>query len=173
LQVPVTLVYNKHAVDRSKPTSLHLNAYGAYEHTFDPSFSKNMLSLVDRSIVYAIAHVRGGGDLGRQWYETGKYLAKKNTFLDVIAAAEYLVSEGWTTAQQMTFEGRSAGGLTAGAVTNMRPDLFTVRLLPKVLHAYGILVHLITFIGHVKCSSASVCLHSLQQLKRITQMHHR
>jgi oligopeptidase B len=127
VQVPVTLVYNKHAVDRSKPAALHLKAYGAYEITYDPDFSRNELSLIDRGIICAIAHVRGGGDLGRQWYETGKYLLKKNTFLDVIAGAEHLVSEGWTTAKQMTFEGRSAGGLTAGAVANMRPDLFTVR----------------------------------------------
>lgn len=127
VQVPVTLVYNTRAVDRSGPAALHLDAYGAYEMCNDPSFSRPRVSLLDRGVVYAIAHVRGGGDLGREWYENGKFLKKKNTFYDTIAAAEHLVAEGWTTATQMTLEGRSAGGMTVGAVANMRPDLFTVR----------------------------------------------
>ena len=127
LQVPVSVVYNKRAVDRSAPAPLHLDVYGAYEICNDASFSRNRVSLLDRGIVYAIAHVRGGGDLGRLWYEDGKFLHKKNTFLDVVAAAELLVGEGWTAPERMTLEGRSAGGMTVGAVANMRPDLFTVR----------------------------------------------
>ena len=125
--MPVTVVYNTRAVDRAAPAALHLDAYGAYEMCNDPSFSRPRVSLLDRGVVYAIAHVRGGGDLGREWYENGKFLKKKNTFLDTIAAAEHLVAEGWTTAARMTLEGRSAGGMTVGAVANMRPDLFTVR----------------------------------------------
>lgn len=133
MQVPVSIVYNKHAVDRSAPAPLHLDAYGAYEICNDASFSRNRVSLLDRGIVYAIAHVRGGGDLGRLWYEDGKFLKKKNTFLDVVAAAELLVQEGWTASDRMTLEGRSAGGMTVGAVANMRPDLFTVRPCLPVL----------------------------------------
>ena len=122
----MTVVYNHNAVDRSKPAPLHLDAYGAYELCNDPAFSRNRVSLLDRGIVYAIAHVRGGGDLGRMWYETGKFVKKRNTFLDVIAAGEHLVQQGWTQPECMTLEGRSAGGMTVGAVANMRPDLFTV-----------------------------------------------
>jgi oligopeptidase B len=120
-------VYNKLAVDRSQPAPLHLNVYGAYEICNNASFSRQRLSLLDRGIMFAIAHVRGGGDLGRLWYEEGKFLSKKNTFLDVIAAARRLVDEGWTAPKLLTLEGRSAGGMTVGAVANLRPDLFTVR----------------------------------------------
>lgn len=127
MQIPISLVYNKDLVQPRAGTPLHLNAYGAYEVCNDPAFSSSRLSLLDRGIVYAIAHVRGGGDLGRLHYEDGKFLKKKNTFLDVVAVAEYLVAEGWTSADQLTLEGRSAGGLTVGAVANMRPDLFNVR----------------------------------------------
>jgi oligopeptidase B len=128
VQVPVSLVYSSRAVDRSAgAAALHLDAYGAYEICNDPAFSRNLVSLLDRGVVYAIAHVRGGGDLGRLWYETGKFLHKKNTFRDVVAAAEHLINEGWTAPERMTLEGRSAGGMTVGAVANMRPDLFTVR----------------------------------------------
>lgn len=106
-----------------------MDAYGAYEIINEPSFSRNRLSLLDRGVVCAIAHVRGGGDMGRKWYEDGKFLKKKNTFHDVIACAEHLIKEGWTSPSKMCLEGGSAGGMTVGAVANMRPDLFLVLLL--------------------------------------------
>ena len=90
----------------------------------DPWFSIPRLSLVDRGVVYAVAHVRGGGELGRRWYEDGKLLKKKNTFIDFIACAEYLIRERFTSLEKLFAMGRSAGGLLMGAITNMRPDLF-------------------------------------------------
>lgn len=129
LQVPISLVYNKHVVEPQGSAPLLLDAYGAYGVINAPRFSRERLSLLDRGIVYAIAHVRGGGEMGRRWYETGKFLDKPNTFKDVVAAAEHLVSEQWTQANRLVLEGRSAGGMTVGAVANMRPDLFHVRSL--------------------------------------------
>jgi oligopeptidase B len=101
-----------------------LYGYGAYGLSIDPAFASPRLSLIDRGFVYAIAHIRGGQELGRQWYEDGKLLKKKNTFTDFIACAEYLIREGFTKPGQLFAMGRSAGGLLMGAVTNMRPDLF-------------------------------------------------
>lgn len=101
-----------------------LYGYGAYEHSIDPAFSAARLSLLDRGIVFAIAHVRGGGELGRSWYEDGKLLAKKNTFTDFVAAADYLIQAGFTRADRLVAEGRSAGGLLMGAVANLAPDRF-------------------------------------------------
>jgi prolyl oligopeptidase PreP (S9A serine peptidase family) len=140
VQVPVSLVYNHTMVEPQSEAALHLDAYGAYEVINEPSFRRNRVSLLDRGVVCAIAHVRGGGDLGRLWYERGKFLDKRNTFLDVVAVAEHLCSERWTSPSRMVLEGRSAGGMTVGAVANMRPDLFQVRLVPCMHAAHSLAV---------------------------------
>ena len=123
MQVPVSLVYR---VPRKPgvPRPLLLNGYGAYGISFDPAFSSSALSLLDRGWIVAIAHVRGGEELGRGWYEDGRLLRKRNTFSDFIAAAEHLVAEGYTAPDRLAVAGGSAGGLLMGAVTNLRPDLF-------------------------------------------------
>ncbi len=90
----------------------------------DPWFSIPRLSLVDRGVVFAVAHVRGGGELGRAWYDQGKLLAKKNTFTDFVACADYLVKAGWTSAEKLVARGGSAGGLLMGAVANLAPEAF-------------------------------------------------
>ena len=120
--VPVTLVARKDRARDGGPCLLY--GYGSYEASMDPSFSGARLSLLDRGFVYAIAHVRGGGEMGRQWYENGKFLHKPNTFSDFVASAEHLIAEGWTTAGRIVARGGSAGGLLMGAIVNMRPDLF-------------------------------------------------
>ncbi|TAM67666.1 MAG: S9 family peptidase [Microbacteriaceae bacterium] len=122
--VPISLVYRSDLVTPGEPAPLELYGYGSYESSIDPAFSIARLSLLDRGVVYAIAHVRGGGELGRAWYESGKTLAKKNTFTDFIAAAQRLISAGWTTSDRMVAEGRSAGGLLMGAVANLAPQSF-------------------------------------------------
>jgi oligopeptidase B len=101
-----------------------LYGYGAYEYPIDPAFSTLRLNLLERGFVFAIAHVRGGGELGRRWYEDGKLLKKSNTFTDFVACAEYLVREGYTSQQRLVIRGGSAGGLLMGAVANLRPDLW-------------------------------------------------
>jgi oligopeptidase B len=122
-KVPVSLVYKKGMVkDGNNP--LILSGYGAYGSSSEPYFSSNILSLLDRGFVYAIAHVRGGGELGRDWYDDGKLLKKKNTFSDFIAVAEFLIAQKFTSANKLVIEGGSAGGLLIGTVVNMRPDLF-------------------------------------------------
>ena len=122
-RVPISLLARRDTpTDGSAPAVLY--GYGSYEASVDPTFRSSRLSLVDRGFVYAIAHIRGGGEMGRQWYEHGKLLEKRNTFTDFIACAEHLVSEGWTTPDRLVIRGASAGGLLMGAVTNMRPDLF-------------------------------------------------
>jgi oligopeptidase B len=120
-QVPVSLAYR---TDRRSGGPALLYGYGSYEHSIDPTFSSVRLSLLDRGFVFAIAHVRGGGELGRRWYEDGKLLQKRNTFTDFVACAEQLVGEGWTTPGGLVARGGSAGGLLMGAVANLRPDLF-------------------------------------------------
>ena len=107
------------------PRPLVLYAYGAYGLSSDASFSSARLSLLDRGAIWAIAHVRGGGELGRRWYEAGKLAAKPNSFTDYIACAEHLIAEGWTTPDQLAGTGGSAGGLLIAAVANLRPELFT------------------------------------------------
>jgi len=109
-------------LDGSHPLLLH--GYGAYGSTTEPVFNSAVLSLVDRGFVYAIAHVRGGQEMGRRWYDDGRMLRKLNTFHDFIDVAEALVRSGHTTADRMVAAGSSAGGLLVGAVANMRPDLF-------------------------------------------------
>jgi oligopeptidase B len=107
------------------PAPLLLYAYGSYGHSIDPYFSSHVFSLADRGVVYAIAHVRGGGEMGRAWYELhGKLLAKKNTFSDYIACAEHLVAQGWTAPGRIGAQGGSAGGLLMGVAANERPDLW-------------------------------------------------
>ena len=123
VRVPVSLYYRK---DLRKPGAqpMLLNAYGSYGIPSNVGFNTNRLSLIDRGVVYAIAHIRGGGDLGKEWHDDGKMLKKKNTFTDFIAAAEHLIKEKYTAKDNLVISGGSAGGLLMGAVTNMRPDLF-------------------------------------------------
>lgn len=121
--VPISLVYRKGTrIDGSHPLLLY--GYGSYGNSLDPYFSSVRLSLLDRGFIYAIAHVRGGEEMGRQWYEDGKLLNKKNTFTDFIACGEYLVKQGYTESGKLYAMGGSAGGLLVGAVINLRPDLF-------------------------------------------------
>ncbi len=122
-QVPISLVYRKD-VRRDGKAALFLTGYGAYGMSRDPSFSSVRLSLLDRGVIYAIAHVRGGSEMGRDWYEKGKFLHKKNTFTDFIACAEKLVQARYTSSERLAIQGGSAGGLLIGAVLNLRPDLF-------------------------------------------------
>jgi oligopeptidase B len=122
-RVPVSLVYRL-PLERDGRRPLLLQGYGSYGYSFDPAFSSNALSLLDRGWVVAIAHTRGGEEMGRAWYEGGKLLQKRNTFTDFIAAAEHLVAEGYTATDRLAITGGSAGGLLMGAVTNMRSDLF-------------------------------------------------
>ena len=106
-----------------------LYGYGSYGACMEPDFAATRLPLLDRGMVYAIAHIRGGGEMGRGWYEDqGKYLTKMNTFNDFVDCAEHLVREGWTAPAMMATTGRSAGGLLMGACLNMRPDLFRVAI---------------------------------------------
>jgi oligopeptidase B len=123
VQVPVSILLPKGApLDGSRPLLLY--AYGSYGITMEPAFNSNVLSLVDRGMIYAIAHVRGGQEMGRQWYDEGKMMKKMNTFTDFIDVAEYLVKSGYTKPDRLVANGGSAGGLLMGAVANMRPDLF-------------------------------------------------
>jgi oligopeptidase B len=121
--VPISLVYRADG-EWEGPRPLLLNGYGAYGMSYDPAFSSNALSLLDRGFVVAIAHVRGGEELGRPWYEGGKLLKKRNTFTDFIAVAEHLIAHGYTIPDRLAINGASAGGLLMGAVMNLRPDLF-------------------------------------------------
>ena len=122
-EVPISLVYKK-GFTRDGSNPLFLYGYGSYGITIDPNFSSVRVSLLDRGFVYAIAHVRGGEDLGRRWYDMGKLLHKRNTFTDFIAAAEHLVEQKYGHPERVVIQGGSAGGLLVGAVLNMRPDLF-------------------------------------------------
>jgi len=122
-RVPISLVHRADLVlDGSAPLVLY--GYGSYEHSMDPYFSIPRLSFLDHGCVYAIAHVRGGGELGRRWYDDGKMLHKQNTFSDFIACARHLVAEGWTSPDRLGAMGGSAGGLLMGAVANQAPELF-------------------------------------------------
>ncbi|WP_421527536.1 S9 family peptidase [Pseudomonas brenneri] len=121
-QVPISLVVRRDQVGR--PTPLYLYGYGAYGSSLDPWFSHARLSLLDRGVAFAIAHVRGGGELGEAWYRAGKQEHKQNTFSDFIACAEHLIAQGLTTSKQLAISGGSAGGLLIGAVLNQRPELF-------------------------------------------------
>ncbi|MBM3676076.1 MAG: S9 family peptidase [Actinobacteria bacterium] len=123
VRIPISVVHRRDvALDGSAPALLH--GYGSYEISSDPAFSFARLTLLDRGFVYAIAHVRGGGEMGRDWYENGRLTRKRNTFTDFIACAEHLVVSGYTSADRLGARGGSAGGLLVGAVVNLRPDLF-------------------------------------------------
>lgn len=121
--IPISIVYKK-GIGQTGNNPLLLTGYGSYGYSYDPGFSSSRLSLLERGVVLAIAHIRGGSEMGRYWYEEGKFLKKKNTFTDFIACAEYLIDQQWTSNQQLAISGGSAGGLLMGAVMNLRPDLF-------------------------------------------------
>jgi len=141
-QVPISLVYRKAPIQRPEPVEGQpsvepvetdesrqprptlLTGYGSYGVSKEPLFSSHLISLLDRGFVFAIAHIRGGGEMGRAWYERGKFFHKKNTFTDFIACAEHLIEQGYTKPEKLAVSGRSAGGLLMGAIANMRPELF-------------------------------------------------
>ncbi|OKL41815.1 S9 family peptidase [Pontibacter flavimaris] len=122
-KIPVSLVYRK-GLDLNGDNPTLLYAYGSYGNSMNPSFSSVRLSLLDRGFVYAIAHIRGGQEMGRKWYEDGKLLKKKNTFTDFIDASEFLIEQQYTNPEKLFAMGGSAGGLLMGAVVNMRPELY-------------------------------------------------
>ncbi len=121
--VPISLVYRKGFVQNGK-TPLLLYAYGSYGSSTDPGFRSNIISLLDRGFVYAIAHIRGGSEMGRYWYEDGKLLKKKNTFSDFNDCAQFLINEKYTSSKTLFANGGSAGGLLMGAIVNMKPELY-------------------------------------------------
>jgi oligopeptidase B len=123
VKIPVSIVYKKGLVMNGE-NPMFLTAYGAYGSTFQSSFQTDIISLLDRGYVFGIAHIRGGGYLGKDWYNQGKLLNKKNSFHDFIACSEHFIKEGYTSANKLAIEGGSAGGLLMGAVINMRPDLY-------------------------------------------------
>jgi len=120
-RVPVSIVYRKGI---TRPAPLLLTGYGSYGSSSDPTFSSDRLSLLDRGFAFAIAHIRGGSEMGRAWYENGRQLQKKNTFTDFVDVADDLIKRGYTSSDRLFAVGRSAGGLLMGAVVNMRPELF-------------------------------------------------
>ena len=122
-RIPMALVYRR-GLKKNGQNPLVLDGYGAYGGSSDPYFSSNRLSLLDRGFVYAMAQIRGGGEMGRTWYEQGKLLNKKNTFTDFIACAKHLIKENYTASGRLVIAGGSAGGLLIGSVVNLRPDLF-------------------------------------------------
>ena len=127
-QIPISLVARREVFAAGQPAPLYLYGYGAYGASLDPWFSHARLSLLDRGFVFAIAHIRGGGEMGEAWYRAGKLEHKQNSFVDFIASAERLIAEGLTTASQLAISGGSAGGLLIGAVLNQRPELFAAAI---------------------------------------------
>ncbi len=122
-KVPISMVYRK-GIQKDGKNPLLLYAYGSYGATMDPYFSSTRLSLLDRGFIYAIAHIRGGEDLGRAWYEDGKLLKKKNTFTDFVDCSKFVIAQKYTSAAHLYAEGGSAGGLLMGAIVNMAPELY-------------------------------------------------
>jgi oligopeptidase B len=122
-KVPISMVYRK-GIKKDGKNPLLLYAYGSYGATMDPYFSSTRLSLLDRGFIYAIAHIRGGEDLGREWYENGKLLKKINTFTDFIDCSKFVIAEKYTSPEHLYAEGGSAGGLLMGAIVNMAPELY-------------------------------------------------
>ncbi|MGI8758436.1 MAG: S9 family peptidase [Acidimicrobiales bacterium] len=122
-RVPISVVYRR-GLERNGSAPALLYGYGSYEASMDPGFSSVRLSLLDRGLVFAIAHVRGGGEMGRRWYLQGKLLHKRTTFSDFVTCARHLVDEKWTSPERLAIRGGSAGGLLVGAVVNMAPELF-------------------------------------------------
>ncbi len=128
VKIPISVVHLKGAaLDGKGP--MYLTGYGSYGISYDISFNSNIFSMVDRGVVVAVAHIRGGGEMGKAWHDDGRMMHKKNTFTDFIASAEYLVAKGYGSKDRLVIEGRSAGGLLMGAVLNMRPDLFHAALV--------------------------------------------
>jgi len=121
-KIPISLVYRK-GMQQDGNNLCFLYGYGSYGISMEPTFRRDLLSLIDRGFIFAIAHIRGGQEMGRQWYEQGKYLHKINTFTDFIACGRHLIAEGYTRREKLVISGRSAGGLLMGAVLNMAPDL--------------------------------------------------
>jgi oligopeptidase B len=128
VKIPIALVHKKGAAKDGK-SPLYLYAYGAYGIAYPDVFRSDRFSLADRGVTFAIAHIRGGGELGKPWHDAGRMMKKKNTFTDFIAAAETLVKQGYTSSDRLAIGGGSAGGLLMGAVLNMRPDLFKVAMV--------------------------------------------
>ena len=127
VEIPLSLVYRRGLEkDAARPALLY--GYGAYGHSIEPAFSSARLSLLDRGFVFAIAHIRGGGDLGKEWHEHGRMAHKRNTFTDFIASAEALIAAGYTTSRHLAILGASAGGLLIGAALNLRPELFAAAI---------------------------------------------
>jgi oligopeptidase B len=128
VKVPISVLHLKGAkLDGKGP--IYLTGYGSYGIPYDIFFNSNLFSLVDRGVVVAVAHIRGGGEMGKAWHDDGRMMHKKNTFTDFIACAEYLVAQGYGSKDRLVIEGRSAGGLLMGAVLNLRPDLFHAALV--------------------------------------------
>jgi oligopeptidase B len=128
VKVPITLLHLKGAtLDGKGP--IYLTGYGSYGYPYDIGFNSNLFSMVDRGVVVAVAHIRGGGEMGKAWHDHGRMMHKRNTFTDFIACAEHLVAHEYGSRDRLTIEGRSAGGLLMGAVLNMRPDLFHAALV--------------------------------------------
>jgi len=130
-KIPVSIVYRIDPAEKTHPMNrpMLLLGYGSYGISIDVSFASSRLSLLDRGMIFGIAHIRGGGEMGKKWHEDGRMMNKKNTFTDFIDCAQYLVDQGYTSKDKLAVTGRSAGGLLMGAVLNMRPDLFHVALV--------------------------------------------
>ncbi|MBI4924963.1 MAG: S9 family peptidase, partial [Bdellovibrio sp.] len=122
-KIPLSIVYKK-GIKNNGNNPLLIYGYGSYGISTDPSFSADALSLLDRGFIFAIAHIRGGSEMGRQWYEDGKLLKKKNTFLDFIACSEFLIQKRFTSSKHLYAMGGSAGGLLMGAILNLRPEIY-------------------------------------------------
>ncbi|MBV9657131.1 MAG: S9 family peptidase, partial [Verrucomicrobia bacterium] len=128
VKIPLDIVRRKDvAVDGQAPCWLY--GYGSYGISIDPAFSSNRISLLDRGVIFALAHIRGGGELGEAWHDDGRMMTKKNTFTDFIACADYLVANKYTTHERTVIQGGSAGGLLIGATINLRPDLAKAAIL--------------------------------------------
>lgn len=128
VKVPISLVRLKGA-KRNYKNALYIYGYGSYGLPIDINFNSNLFSLVDRGVVFSIAHIRGGGEMGKSWHDDGRMMYKMNTFTDFIACAEHLLTQGYGSKDRLVIEGRSAGGLLMGAVLNLRPDLFHAAIL--------------------------------------------
>lgn len=124
-RIPISIAYRRDT-PRDGSAPLLLYGYGSYGISVPVNFSSNRPSLLNRGVIYAVAHIRGGGELGKPWHDAGRMKHKQNTFTDFIAAAEHLIARGYTTSNKLAIEGGSAGGLLLGAVTNLRPDLFRI-----------------------------------------------
>src|SRR4029077_15556428 len=128
VKIPISVVYRKGTkLDGKGP--LYLYGDGSYGNAIDIYFDSNIFSMVDRGVVAAVAHIRGGGEMGKAWHDAGRMMKKRTTFTDFISSAEYLVGHGYGSKARLAIEGRSAGGLLMGAVLNMRPDLFKAAIV--------------------------------------------